>query len=929
MFFIEVFELNEDSGGWVSKDKKLAPSGFFADPNGLFPLSGLTDALLPSFDRPNPESSSFGWSWASNNLVSQFGQALGARKLSVDGQWLSALKSDSHQYGEDGWQYAFDWTDEEWSKERAIGFLITAGSKVRRRRWIRPVIPSKELAQFFIEKCGLPSQLVLPAASCAADPSPSFLSNAEVCLAVFPPVKPHLVRHLVIATHGVGSPTDESLGIKISTMRQLHLDLCKAGYGLSRKGAGPDGRVERSASNGSEVAASTNKDNNEEGGEGGCVIDFDYCIWMNRSPRVSQINEWLSSLHVPTSPVVRETAKRTMLQAALYMTGCGFQEDIQRALEEEINRTYCSFLATHPRFADRDLLLRALSTPTTTHGSGSSAAHTGDALLGMQHHVSIFAHSLGGVISLDLLLKRGPSSSPTSAYGLCFVPSHLFTMGSPLGVYFSLRGLKKSQLESYLQMLYDGPTVSDSESSSTWEASKGEAVKAPTAAINSSKFPLPPPPRTLLHNIYSSQDAIAYLTAPLFWNEAKDGSAPKPSTLLRAVEMSTMREVSRLLNECKELDGRLKRTRESKRKLVKAASDAELHDPTNSTTTSNAPSLVSPTGPAGGFIPSIEVKIKLPSSRGEQAGAGGFSQQVAVLSPIAVMKQSAAEQSSQQSGGSAPHKEKTEALFKSLGIDLPSGWEDAAAEDDDDEEEDDRYKGESEQARALRMSSLHLGIGPSEKDLAPLMRVNAAGSNSSRPDSPTKGPLVTPLAQAYRSGPGRGLDLALPLAGEPSPTLGEEALSSFIDVGSVALGKDVKKTLPGGFPGGSSKHPQEATSHSIGPTPSPAGASAATPSAAAAGGGAGSHPVQSPSSTSSNTTTTAASSAGGGGGGGGGASSLINGFSTLAAVGDYLQAMQAHRVYWQSYDVQTHMALAIVKSEVDVAKRRLWEKMSE
>lgn len=877
MFFVEVFELHEDgSGGWSSKDKQGAPDGFFADPSGLFPLPGLTDSLLPPPSAPpsllSPSTPTFDWTWASSELTAHFAKAVGAKKVSPDGQWLTSLRIDASHYGEDGWQYGYDWEDSEWSRERSIGFLITAGSKVRRRRWIRPVIPSKDLAAFLIDRCALPSPLVLAASQATVSSVTS--ETAEACLKALPPVKPQAVRHLIIATHGVGSPTDQSLGLKLSSMRQVALDLCRAGYGPGLRA--PTGNLSAASSGSARARAPSDGVVISPSSTSGSYfggIDFSYCIWLNRSERLEQINNWLAHLHVPTSAVVRETAHRTMLQAALYMAGCGFQEDIRSTLEEEFNRAYCGYVATHPNFADRDAILASII-DTSANAEANKAS--------LISHVSIFAHSLGGVISLDLLLKR-PS------YGLCFVPSHLFTMGSPIGVYFSLRGLKKAELESYLQRLYDGPY-------STTSATNATSGSAASSA-----------PKTLLHNIYSSQDAVAYLIGPLLWNQSKDGPLPPPATLRRPMEPSLKAEVNRMLAECCALDGRLAELRKPAWK--RAAEQAVYGTSSSSSFFSPSSSLGgSGNGSSGGGLGRIEIKIKNESN--------DSSTTIAVVDPrrLAVAAAGAAK------AALGNVTSKPEALLRSLGIGLPEGW-DRDLPEWEKELDLSAVTGAPGMSLTVGMTSplssaddrgLHLGIGPAPHELEKSSSVSSTdGANNSNSKK-------TPLARAYTSiivgasssGFGGGsIDLPLP-GGARQATVGEEALEGIVSAGSAALGKDVKQSLPSGFPGTSS-----VASASTATAAKPAGDGTLSSPSSSAGSGAGAMPQQPPS--------TADPSAGSSSSGSSAGSSLFNGFSTLAAVGDYLSAMHAHRVYWTSPEAMAHMFGNIIKSEAQHAREQL------
>jgi hypothetical protein len=639
---------------------------------------------------------------------------------------------------------------------------------------------------------------------------------------MLPPVKLHSSRHVLIATHGVGAPTDESLGMKMQGMRSGLLALARSGYEV-----------------------------------GACGVDFEYVIWSNRSQRLAQVTAWLSRLHVPTHPVIRETSKKTVLQAALYMGG--FREDIQAALLEELNHAYAMYLATHPHFNERDEAIGGLmrcscslsrgpalgETPDAAAGAGAVTAdgslYAADgaesALIPHAHgagaesdpsglcaahlrssHVSLFCHSLGGVIALDLTLQR--------PYPLLFTPLHLFTMGSPIGLYLSLRGLRKCELEVFLRRLYLGPTWHENdEEKEAGGADSGATgllpeaaslVRAPVSFFASPSAALPfasgvsfapgvtGVPATQLHNVYDSQDAVAYLIAPLLWNEAADGPIPPPQSVPHSGSSATRGEFNRAFRDLCELEG-----------LLAAC---------------NLPAV-------------LGAADKAPA-------------------PLHVRADSTGAASTSSAGGSS----------------LP-----------------DTPSGAGAMPPRPRPGGTSLGIGPAPG--TPLPRPSALASAPLSPFAPSPfagrvrtastalsvrdGMGPSPLARLYA----RGLDLPLPH--DAAATGSDNPITAFAAAGAAGMGHDVKTGIPAGFPGGPS-------------------ASAAAPSATAAG-------------------TADDSGAAGGddssGSGGGGA--LIGGFSTLSAVGEYVSAMNAHRVYWTSAHVLAYIVSQVLRRERDVLAARM------
>lgn len=261
-------------------------------------------------------------------------------------------------------------------------------------------------------------------------------------------------------------------------------------------------------------------------------VDFAFATWSEDSynPIVGRITRWLERLHVPTNALIRTTASTTLLQGAFYMGA--FQADIEAALALGFNVEYALYVVTHPRFAGWAAGVTALSRVASTApsfsaptsrggcGGGSSGAAADDAWAAALaaelrgegtaadafdsslSAVSIMAHSLGGVIALDIV-RRAPCH-------LWMTPRHLFTLGAPIGMYYSMRGYTRAQLLAMLPTLAFGD---DGSGGSRWTG-------------------------TRIHNIYDDHDPIAYRLTPLFFEEAPAagavasgaGAVPVPTT---------------------------------------------------------------------------------------------------------------------------------------------------------------------------------------------------------------------------------------------------------------------------------------------------------------------------------------------------------------------------------------------------------------
>jgi hypothetical protein len=389
--------------------------------------------------------------------------------LDAETGWMTGL---SEEDGVEGFQYAHDWASEQWTKERVIAMMASRSSNVRRRRWCKLAFPTRETRAFIDIFCMggpcRPTPLTQDGVTNPSEDKAAGLEPGRLLLLPLPSLRLHLVNHLIIITHGVGYT---NLPSKLEKMQATLLRLQHLGYDIGRAG-----------------------------------VDITYAAWFEScsSGTLGNITAWLGSLHVHQNTMIRETTERTFLQAALYMGP--FRGEMEAALQNELNRSFAAFVATHPNYINGDTIMR-----------DAVARYRGEPTpsLSLPRHVSLFGHSLGGVISLDTLLAR--------PYPLLFQPSHCFTLGSPTGMYFSLRALPKHELETVLGRIWDGPTPPDTD-----EGAPGVAGKAR--------------PGTKLHNIFDTRDPIAYLTAPLFWDTKGSGETPPTLHLSPAADDTSLRK---------------------------------------------------------------------------------------------------------------------------------------------------------------------------------------------------------------------------------------------------------------------------------------------------------------------------------------------------------------------------------------------------
>jgi len=215
---------------------------------------------------------------------------------------------------------------------------------------------------------------------------------------------------------------------------------------------------------------------------------------------LSRITAWVAALHVHHDPLIRDASGINMLQAALYMSG--FRAEMQAALECDMNAAYAAFLVTHPNW----------------RGHAAAIAHlaraAGPPVPPAVSSVSLFSHSLGGVIALDCILAR--------PFPLLFTPRHCFTLGSPTGLYYSLRAMPKPDAERLLLTLAAGPPAGELDS--------GGVV-------------------TRLHNVYDAHDPFAYKLAPLLWPSATHGPPPAPHVVPAYTTATALRSFTDTLHK--------------------------------------------------------------------------------------------------------------------------------------------------------------------------------------------------------------------------------------------------------------------------------------------------------------------------------------------------------------------------------------------
>jgi len=142
-----VWQLQErQRGEW--RARLPSAGGYYSDAEGLhvpqWPAGGDTsvgDAAPPAL--PHGDCGG-GWTALDGEERGRAHRLLAPRVTAASGCWVAALASDA-ACDDDGFEYGSEWDTEDWSPVRAVAFLASSSSNVRRRRWYAVVRPSASL----------------------------------------------------------------------------------------------------------------------------------------------------------------------------------------------------------------------------------------------------------------------------------------------------------------------------------------------------------------------------------------------------------------------------------------------------------------------------------------------------------------------------------------------------------------------------------------------------------------------------------------------------------------------------------------------------------------------------------------------------------------------------------------------------------------
>lgn len=217
--------------------------------------------------------------------------------------------------------------------------------------------------------------------------------------------------HLVLVVHGIGqfyfAGTDDSFDRCISAMRKnvmeqrCELDVEDAASAKA-SAEGGSGKVTAGKTAWDEMHGKSNPNNHRR-------IECLGVDWFNEIHDDSKVgmNDALAKVTLPSIPSIRKLAHDVAMDVMLYLTP-EFRDRIVRVVVEKINLIYLQFCELNPSFVK----------------NGGKC--------------TIVGHSLGTVIIYDVLSAQGRADLPDHLR-LSFEPTAYFALGSPLGLFLSVR----------------------------------------------------------------------------------------------------------------------------------------------------------------------------------------------------------------------------------------------------------------------------------------------------------------------------------------------------------------------------------------------------------------------------------------------------------------------------------------------------------
>ncbi|RHZ72580.1 hypothetical protein Glove_242g139 [Diversispora epigaea] len=308
-----------------------------------------------------------------------------------------------------------------------------------------------------------------------------------------------VIDHLVLVIHGIGQKFSEKMGLfnfihDVNVLRKT----IKTTFTSNPPDINPTGKNSANSSR-------RNSTPSEKGSQIGNGVQVLPILWRQEikfgmasddeslqrdlgMPEVAKEGQTtLNEITLEGVPTLRSIISDVLMDVLLYMTP-KYREVMISTVTSEANRVYKLFIERNPKFVE----------------NGGK--------------VSIYGHSLGSVLAFDVLCHQ-PPIMPSSAFSifseipnsaevtrinhdsvkLCFKVQNFFAVGSPVGLFLLLKGLKVSSRDRSKKKL-------DQNASN---------LQLSIDTSSSSETPLCYPAVRNLYNIFHNADPIAYRLEPL------------------------------------------------------------------------------------------------------------------------------------------------------------------------------------------------------------------------------------------------------------------------------------------------------------------------------------------------------------------------------------------------------------------------------
>lgn len=325
------------------------------------------------------------------------------------------------------------------------------------------------------------------------------------------------VRHLVFVVHGIGeaifSREDVSLPSLVDQMNTTRMAVQKRQFKEWKR------LVEKAKKDGQPLPRPPDR------------IEFLPIEWFTRlHDSSSEVMKTLQSVSLQSIPALRTIANHIIFDVLLYLTPA-FCQKVLETVTDQINDLYRCFQKVHPEFAKSGGECSLIG-----HSLGSVIVW--DILSVLKGHQGTDDESFRTQVPLDeknvgLQAYGSKESAHEARYGvwgpsltiaiketISFTPKVTVFLGSPLGMFLTLRGA-----HPVFDAMYEHAVSKAQENASRGLGHLEQDVVLPTA----SPFDLP---TGSLYNIFNPSDPVAYRIEPLLLpQQAKSSDIPPPAYL--------------------------------------------------------------------------------------------------------------------------------------------------------------------------------------------------------------------------------------------------------------------------------------------------------------------------------------------------------------------------------------------------------------